>query len=119
MKCKHATLYRLHSESFEDLAIIDVADNPLARARGLLGRTLAERQGLLISPCSSIHTFGMGYSLDVVFLDASKRIKKICRNISPWRIAWCMRAKYVLEFNAGFVKQLGLSCGQELKWVPK
>ncbi|MEO6908296.1 MAG: DUF192 domain-containing protein, partial [Abditibacteriaceae bacterium] len=46
-----------------------VANNPLTRMKGLLGReTLADDEGLLIVPCSSIHMWGMKFALDVIFL---------------------------------------------------
>ncbi|MES2200743.1 MAG: DUF192 domain-containing protein, partial [candidate division FCPU426 bacterium] len=45
-------------------------------------------EGLLIAPCASIHSFGMNFSMDVVFLDEGLRIKKIAKNVRPNRVAF-------------------------------
>jgi len=48
-----------------------VADRPATRNKGLLGRnSLASGEGLWIVPCEAIHTFGMRFPIDLVYLTA-------------------------------------------------
>jgi len=53
--------------------------------------------GLLIPRCSSVHTFGMRFPLDLVFLDRDSRPCSIRREVPPRRFAWDRRARAVLE----------------------
>ena len=47
-----------------------VAESPLTRLRGLLGRDgLEPGEGLLLRPASAVHTYFMRFPIDVVFLD--------------------------------------------------
>lgn len=70
------------------------------RAR-LLGLALLDRReagaGLLIPSCSSIHTFGMRFPLDVFLLDASGAVVALHRNIGPRRFLFDAAAAAVLE----------------------
>lgn len=64
-----------------------VADNLLTRVRGLLGRSgLDEDEGLLITPCPSIHMFGMKFSIDVVFLSKENVVVDWVENIGPGKL---------------------------------
>lgn len=91
-----------------------IASNFLTRARGLLGRKLERGEGLLIKPCSAVHTCGMGYAIDAIFLDGSNRILKVVSNLAPWRVAACAGSQAVLELNAGQANDLGLMAHQQL-----
>jgi uncharacterized protein len=85
------------------------ATNSFERMRGLLGRAaLKAGDGLLIKPCNSIHTLGMRYPIDVVFLGRDGAVLRIVRAIKPLRAASCMRARSVLELAAGEAERLGL-----------
>jgi len=67
---------------------ISKTSNYLERMRGLLASPpLKENEGLLIVPCSSVHTFGMSYAIDLVFLDKQWIIVKTVRSLKPWRLA--------------------------------
>lgn len=71
------------------------------RFRGLLGRReLQQDEALHIQPCSDVHTFGMKYDLDIVFLDAVGSVLKI-DSLKPNRWSCCKGAKSVLEFKSG------------------
>jgi len=67
----------------------------------LLGLSRLDREetggGLLIPRCSSVHTFGMRFALDLYFLDGEGRVILIRRDIAPRRFASCRRASAVLE----------------------
>ena len=74
----------------------------LARALGLLaGAPLRRGEGLLIQPCAAIHTWGMRYAIDVVFLDRNARVLAIHAHVRPWRALRCRGAAAVLELRAG------------------
>lgn len=86
------------------------------RLLGLLFRApLGPGQGLLIAPCGSVHTFGMRYAIDVVFLDRRGRILKIVHRLVPWRAAACAGADQVIELAAGEAARLGLVRNQRMR----
>jgi uncharacterized membrane protein (UPF0127 family) len=92
-----------------------LADRPLARLRGLLGREgLDSGEGLLLRPASSIHTFFMRFPIDVVFLDRALVVLEIHDTIDPWRAASQRGAKAVLELPAGESSRRGLAVGDQL-----
>jgi uncharacterized membrane protein (UPF0127 family) len=85
------------------------------RRRGLLGRDrLGEEEGLWIVPCEAVHTFGMKFPIDAVFLSRSYRVLKIRENLPPRRLALCWRAHSVLELPAGTVRRTGTTVGDQL-----
>ncbi len=92
------------------------AANPLSRMRGLLGtKSLPPKQALWLRPCASIHTIGMNYAIDALFLDKKKRIVKVAENIKPMRVCLApFSTRSVLELRAGSVKEAGVEVGDEL-----
>ena len=93
-----------------------VADRPLARMRGLMGRAgLDSGQGILLSPAPSIHTFFMRFAIDALFLDAELRVLRIVPGLRPWRAASCRGARVVVELPAGEAKRRGVSVGDHLE----
>jgi len=95
------------------------ATNPWTRLRGLLGRKPlgpAAQEGLLIEPCSSVHTFWMTYPLDLIFLDSNSRVLGICEGVAPWSTRIGCGARKALELAAGSVAVFGPRIGEELIW---
>lgn len=87
------------------------------RMRGLLGRpALLMGEGLLIDSCNMIHTVGMGYALDLLFLNATGHVQKIIENIQPMRFAGAITAKTTLELPAGVLTLLNIHLGEQLRW---
>jgi uncharacterized protein len=80
---------------------VRVATGPRAR---LLGLAHLDRDrvgpGLLIPRCTSVHTFGMRFALDVYFLDGEGAIVSVRRGICPRRVAFCRASAAVLEIPA-------------------
>lgn len=78
-------------------------DVPVAtiRVSRLLGLALLSREdagvGLLIPRCRSIHTFGMRFPLDVLFLDAEGRVIDLRRGVPPGRFVRSPSAVAALE----------------------
>jgi uncharacterized membrane protein (UPF0127 family) len=79
-----------------------VAQARLARLRGLaLRRHPPDGWALLFPRCRSVHTFGMRFPIDVVFLDRWGWPIAIERAVPPWRLVGCSRAAAVIETAAG------------------
>lgn len=66
---------------------------------------------LLIRRCRSVHTFGMRFPIDVVFVDRDCRVLRVVRDLAPRRIASCRHAAAAIEVRAGEADRLraGLS----------
>ena len=95
-----------------------LAETPLARLRGLLGRSdLPAGEGLLLRPAGSIHTAFMRFPIDAVFLDRADRVPKVAHELAPWRMAGCRGARAVLELPAGEAAKRGLRAGHSLTQV--
>ena len=81
--------------------VVPVAHGLRARLLGLAWLDRGEAgPGLLIPRCRSVHTFGMRFELDVVFLDGSGRPLAVRRRVPPRRFAWQRGAAAVLEIPA-------------------
>ncbi len=92
-----------------------VADRPLPRMRGLLGRDeLPAGDGLLLRPAGSIHTHFMRFPIDAVFMDRELRVLDVRSAIAPWRMARKPGAKAVLELRAGEARRRGIEIGDTL-----
>jgi uncharacterized protein len=84
------------------LAEFPVANTFRSRLRGLGWRDRADAgPGLLIPSCSSVHTCGMRFELDVYFLDRNGRVLSARRQVPPRRVLWCRGAAAVLEIPSG------------------
>ena len=74
-------------QSFLHLGV-DRADTSFRRLRGLLGRwSLRSDEGLWVTPSRGIHTIGLFFPIDVVYLDASCRVVYLIEQLKPFRIA--------------------------------
>jgi uncharacterized protein len=86
------------------------AKDYFARLRGLLGRSLEEDGGLMLTPCNSIHTIGMRYAIDAVYLDRSWRVLRVDEALKPGRVLSPQKgAKHILELRAGRAKQCAIT----------
>jgi uncharacterized membrane protein (UPF0127 family) len=94
-----------------------LADKPLTRMRGLLGRrSMDTGEGLLLRPAGSIHTLFMRFPIDAVFLDRDRRVVKVVPELRPWRTAAGRGARSVLELPAGQAGERGVREGDVLRW---
>ena len=95
---------------------LEVAFESAARKRGLLGReSLDPGHALIIAPCSAVHTFGMQFPIDVVFVAKDGTILKITRAMARGRVSGSLRAFATIELRAGTVETIGVSVGQHLE----
>ena len=93
----------------------EIADTPLRRLRGLLGRSaLPAGDGMLLKPAPSIHSAFMRFEFDAVFLDREMRVVRVAPRIKPWRARSARHAKSVLELAAGEVERRGVQVGDHL-----
>jgi uncharacterized membrane protein (UPF0127 family) len=100
----------------ETLVHAQLADSIWTRGRGLLGRRgLAPQEGLLIRPCSSVHTWFMRFAIDVVYLDADGCVTKVVPDLKPWRFSWGRGANMVLELPSGEAARQGIVPGMVLE----
>jgi uncharacterized membrane protein (UPF0127 family) len=77
---------------------VAVADGFHSRLLGLAGLSIEQAgPGLLIPRCASVHTFGMRFDLDLVFLGADDRVLAVLPRLPPRRLAWHRGAAAVLE----------------------
>jgi uncharacterized membrane protein (UPF0127 family) len=99
---------------------VHLADTPKSRRIGLLRRELLRPgEGLWIYPTQAIHTFGMRFPIDVVFLDRKLRIKRIYHQLAPFRLTtFVWGAKSVLELPPGSLANTSTTVGDELQISP-
>ena len=88
------------------------------RMRGLLGRaTLGDDAAMVIRQCGAVHTLGMKFAIDLVFIDKAGRIVRIVENVRPGRFCVCggRHAAHVIESEAGRLNLRKLNIGDNLE----
>ena len=96
---------------------VEVADHGATRRKGLLGRSgLPAGEGLWIVPCESVHTFGMKFPIDLVYLDRKKKVKKVTSGMAPWRLSACLSAHSVIELASGTIHTTQTRPGDTLEF---
>lgn len=101
----------------------------LEKAHGLLG-TGDDASPVVLAGCSSIHTFGMRYPIDVAFVSGEGVVLRSCRELWPNRLVSCRGSHLVVErpssdepwFEEGDVLGLApgasqIGYGEEAPWV--
>jgi uncharacterized membrane protein (UPF0127 family) len=100
---------------------VAAADTYVRRLVGLLGKTSTWNRpgrGLWILPCHGIHTLGMLFPIDLLFLDKQKRVVHLEEHVRPFRISKvCLNARSVLELPAHTVDRTGTRIGDQLEIV--
>jgi uncharacterized membrane protein (UPF0127 family) len=93
-----------------------IADTSKSRKTGLLKHDRLERgEGLWITPCEGVHTMGMKFPIDVLFLDKKRRVVKIRAAMPRWRLAACLWAHSVLELPSGTAAETKTAAGDQLE----
>lgn len=93
-----------------------VADTFWNRFRGLLGRDkYCCGEALVIRPCTSVHTVGMKFAIDVLFVSAQNEIIHIIEDLPAYRFSPRIKnSSYVVELPAGRVALCELKAGHTL-----
>ena len=106
---------------------VEIADNQIERAQGLMFRKeLEENSGMLfLFESSGKHSFWMKNTLiplDMIWIDENFEIAYIYENAQPCEetcssIAPDKNARYVLEINSGLVEKYNFKVGERIKII--
>ena len=104
------------SQNKEVLQELKLAKGIIEKSVGLLGKkSLPIEEGLLFERCSSIHTIGMRFSIDVAFINSRGVVLKIRLKVPPLRLVFGpVGTYYTLEASAGALSQV--EKGDILQW---
>ena len=101
------------------VARLEIARTLWQSAVGLIGRArLAPDAALWLHPCNAIHTFGLRFAIDVLFLDREDRVVRAVSGLRPCRICgpvW--EAKSVVELPGGALQRLAVPVGTRVRVV--
>lgn len=92
-----------------------------SRRRGLARLdTLPADHALHIPATPSVHTFGMRFALDLIWLDRDGQVRRVDRDVVPRRMRFCRGARSVIECNAGTADRFrsALSAGASAGGAP-
>jgi len=99
-----------------------VADSYLRRLVGLLGKTrhwARAGSGLWITPSHGVHTIGMLFPLDLIFLDDKKNVVHVEEHMQPFRISKVvLKASSVLELPPYTIFRTGTRVGDCMEIAP-
>lgn len=93
-----------------------IARSYWARLVGLLGRgSLRPGEALVIEPCSSVHTWFMRFTIDVLYIDAAWQVVKTAPGLRPFRLSAAFRsARAAIELPAGAIATTATAVGDQL-----
>lgn len=96
-----------------------VANTHWRRLRGLLGLDMNDFRngsGLWIVPCHGVHTLGMGFPIDVLYLDRGLKVVGVRSDVRPWRFTPVLtQATSVLELPCGTAVETKTSVGDTIE----
>jgi hypothetical protein len=86
-----------------------------ARKRGLLGRYgLPPGHAIVIAPCNAVHTFGMRFAIDILFVARDGRVVKVRRRVPARRLAGAWRGFATVELVGGALEASGTEAGDSV-----
>jgi hypothetical protein len=102
MKCINAKTGAIIANNLE------MKDTFLGRLIGLLGKKgLNKGQGIILKPCSQVHTCFMAFAIDVVFISKDFKVLKIIKDMRAWKFSpIVLKSMYTLEVASGEIKDL-------------
>lgn len=108
-------VYNQTRQSFLSLSV-RTADTTFSRLRGLIGKgRLKGGEGLWVKPSQGVHTIGLLFPIDVIYLDADNRVLLTVENLATFRIAPVKsRCRSVLQLAARTVHASGTLSGDQL-----
>ena len=96
---------------------IEKTESMAERNKGLLGRKTFQSSGLWITPCNSVHTIGMKFAIDLVYLSKHQQVVKTVSNVKAWRTSIAITAKSIIEFPLGTIDTHHLKKGLQIAWT--
>lgn len=108
----------VHGPTGHRIATVSRAESWLAKGWGVLGcRFLPPGKGLWLPGVASVHTVGVRFALDLLFLDAEMRTVRVVPHVPPGR--WLVRASgaaHTLELGAGTLAAAGTALQNGEGW---
>lgn len=96
-----------------------IADSYMLRLVGLLGKTkrwARQGSGLWIVPSRGVHTIGMMFPIDLVFLSKDKEVVHIEEHVRPFRVSKIsLKASSVLELPSHTIYRSGTKVGDQME----
>jgi uncharacterized protein len=81
-------------------------------------KELRAGEGLIIDPCSSIHTFWMRFPLDILYMDRDHTVIRADERMKPWRIGPIFTgSKWVIELPPGTIERSGTMAGDKIELI--
>lgn len=110
--------YRCCMDGNEIIGTIRVADKFFTRLRGLLFKDeIGDDEGLLILPCNQVHTIGMKFNIDVVFLSQAGEVLYFEKVMLPGKISPIIKGcKKVLELKEGTIRSKDIRIGKLIEF---
>ena len=108
----------LNKTTKEEIALnLVIADNIFSRMKGLLGKiAMPDGEAIWIKPCNGIHTFGMKFPIDVVFLNREYCVVAVRKNLKPNRIVPIIfNASSVIELPSGIIDRTSTKIGDTVE----
>jgi uncharacterized membrane protein (UPF0127 family) len=108
-------VYNLPRECFLSLGVT-VADTTFSRLKGMIGRLrLRSSDGLWVVPSSGVHTFGVLFPLDLIYLDANCQVIHLVEYLRGFRLAALkIHASSVLELPPHTIYSSQTQAGDQL-----
>jgi uncharacterized protein len=108
-------VFNITRESFLSLAVTR-SHTHFARLKGLLGRMkLKSDEGIWLAPSRGIHTIGMLFPIDLIYLDESNRVLDVIEHLGPFRVSPIrMKCASVLELPTRTIYSSRTRAGDEL-----
>ncbi|MBO4707003.1 MAG: DUF192 domain-containing protein [Elusimicrobiaceae bacterium] len=100
MKCFNPKTQELFADNLK------MHDTYFSRLIGLMfKKNLPSGSGIILKPCTQIHTCFMRFNIDVIFLDKDLKVVHVIENMPPWRISpLFLKSRYTIELPSGTLK---------------
>ena len=95
---------------------ITPADTHWKRLKGLTGKLrLKADEGIWVAPSSGVHTFGVLFAVDLIYLDGNRRVVKTIESFPSFRIGPIhLHCASVLEMATRTIYSSGTQVGDQL-----
>lgn len=115
MRMRTYCVYNQTRESFLSLGVTP-ADTPFTRLKGLIGRfKLRVDEGLWVVPSCGIHTFGVLFPIDLIYLDENNQVIHVIEHFPAFRISPLRpQASSVLELPTHTIYSSQTQSGDQL-----